>query len=90
MEAPYSGHDYRGFSILESCSASQAINFNNTFSSGNDRSYTPTESSVPGAGEEVQEICLMVHDFPLVSDLHHLSGSGDVGAVSLQDSAGHT
>ena len=43
-----------------------------------------------GEGEEVQEICAMVHDFPRVTELKELSGSGDVAAVSLEDSAGDT
>ena len=43
-----------------------------------------------GEGDDVQEVCAMVHDFPLVDELKELSGSGDVAAVSLEDSAGDT
>ena len=67
-----------------------AVDFNNTFSSGNYSSYGPTESPVTGEGDDVQEVCAMVHDFPLVDELKELSGSGDVAAVSLEDSAGDT
>jgi len=92
-DSPYSGGDaYRGFSILESCNSNTTMNFS-TFSSGEQGPYSPIESPVEGEGEgEVQEICLMVHDFPLVveNNLKNLSGSGHAGAVSVQDSEGNT
>ena len=84
------GNDYRGFSIVESCDGSETIHFNNTFTTGNHSSYQPTETTVDGEGESVQEICLMVHDFPLVAALKNISGVGDVAAVSIEDSAGKT
>ena len=84
------GKDYRGFSIVESCEGGETIHFNNTFTTGNQASYNPTETAVDGEGEAVQEICLMVHDFPLVDSMKNLSGVGDVAAVSIEDSSGNT
>ena len=83
-------NDYRGFSIVESCDGSDTIQFNNTFTTGNHSSYYPTETRVDGECEPVQEICLMVHDFPLVDSLKKISGVGDAAAVSIEDSSGKT
>ena len=91
MDNSYEGeNDYRGFSIVESCDGVETIPFNNTFATGNSSSYDPTETAVDGEGDDVQEICLMVHDFPLVDSLKNLSGVGDVAAVSIEDSSGKT
>ena len=91
MDNSYEGeNDYRGFSIVESCDGGETIPFNNTFATGNNSSYDPTETAVDGEGDDVQEICLMVHDFPLVDSLKNLSGVGDVAAVSIEDSSGKT
>ena len=75
---------------MESCEGGETIHFNNTFTGGTPALYNPTETAVEGEGEAVQEICLMVHDFPLVDSLKNLSGVGDVAAVSVEDSSGNT
>ena len=75
---------------MESCDGGETIQFNNTFTTGNHSSYYPTETTVDGEGESVQEICLMVHDFPLVDSLKNNSGVGDVAALSIEDSSGNT